>query len=512
MTASRERILVVVLVSALSILSLSQFYPRQVNAGITWTGPSAVQQFPGSNKQNLSVLQAKDGSTWLAWADDRYTNASAIPPYDAFNILYATQPSGGAWGTALNVTSSGQSFYPSLAQLLNGTIMVFWSSNPSGTSCSPACNLYYASYITRTQTWSAFHRLTTGLFNDSYTSATVGPDGTLWLFWTRIIATCVGSSCTVTRQIFYRTLTGNSWTPETQLNIDTNWNYATTETFGRDGVLRIVYSKGASGVNSQLYARTYSGGTWSAETHIVSSPNADVISTLIQDRNGTFWVFYEENVPLSSILSQQVIFYTNSTNNGQTWSAPFQFTHDSTSIPIDDENPFVIQAGDKSIYVYYISDIPTGSNFDIYAVKSSSISPVHNVAVSALKSSAAWLYIGGSKLLGQSAVVTFNVTVLNLGDSSESTTVQLSAFNTTTYQLGSKTMTVASGTSLIFTFSWNTTGVNPGTYSLKAVASIPVEPLGNQGDNTLQANRILLLVPWGGASGAGGGGGHTQYR
>jgi hypothetical protein len=306
---------------------------------------------------------------------------------------------------------------------------------------------------------------------------------------------------------------GNMWTPETQLTVDSNWNFASTETFGRDGVLRIVYSKGAAGQNIyQLYARTYSGGIWSSETRIVNSSNADITSTLIQDRNGTLWVFYEETVPLSSILNQEVIFYTNSTNNGQTWSAAFQFTHDSTSLPIDDENPFAIQASDKSIYVYYISNIPSGRNFDIYAFKSSSVSPVHNVAVSALKSSAPWLYIGGSKLLGQSAVVTFNVTVVNLGDSSESTTVQLSAFNTTIYQLGSKTLTVASGTSLIFTFSWNTTGVNPGTYSLKAVASIPVETLGNQGDNTLQANRILLLVPWGGATAVGGGGGHIQLK
>ena len=509
MTASRKRILVVVIVSALAILNLSEFYPPRVNAGITWTGPSTIEQFTGSNKQSPSVLQARDGSVWLAWADDRYTNISAN--YDAFNILYKTQISG-VWGNPLNVTRSGQSFYPSLAQLFNGTIMVFWSSNPMGTSCSPACNLYYTSFVTRLGIWSTPHRLTTGLFNDSYTDTSVGPDGTLWLFWTRIIVTCAGSSCTQTRQIFYRTLSGNTWTPETQLTSDINWNYASTETFGRDGALRVVYSKGAANQNIfQLYARTYNG-SWGSETQIVSSANADFNASLVQDRNGTLWIFYEETVPLSSLLSQEVIFYVDSLNNGQAWSAPVQLTHDSTTIPIDDVMPLAIQTSDKSIWIYYISDIPNGTNFDIYALKSSSISPVHSVAVSSLKSSATWLYIGGSKLLGQSAVVTFNVTVVNLGDSSESTTVQLSAFNTTTYQLGSKTLTVASGASLIFTFSWNTTGVNPGTYSLKAVASIPIETLGNQGDNTFQANKILLLVPWGGATGVGGGGGHIQYK
>lgn len=512
MTASRKRILPGVFVSVLAIMIFGQFLPPPVNASITWTGPNLIETNV-SSKQTPSVLQAKDGSVWLAWADDRYTNASVVPPYDAFAILYKTQISG-SWGPVLNITAIGQNFYPSLALLLNGTIMVFWTSNPSGNSCSPACNLYYATYITRIQSWSLPHRLSSGLFNDSYTSTTIGPDGSFWLFWTRIITTCAGSSCNTTRQIYYRTLNGNVWTPETQLTADTNWNYASTETFGRDSVLRIVYSKGAPNQNNfQLYARTYSGGTWSPETRIVNSSKADITSTIMQDRNGTFWVFYEEVVPLSLILNQEVIFYVNSVDNGQTWSAPVQFTHDSTTVPIDDEMPFALQASDKSIWVYYISNLTgNGQNFDIYAFKSSSISPVHSVAVSSLKSSATWLYVGGSKLLGQSAVVTFNVTVVNLGDSSESVTVQLSALNTTTYQIGTTTLIVASGSSLVFTFGWNTTGVNLGTYSLKAVATIPFETLGNQGDNTLQANKLLQLVPWGGATPVGGGGGHMLYR
>jgi hypothetical protein len=284
--------------------------------------------------------------------------------------------------------------------------------------------------------------------------------------------------------------------------------------FGKDSVLRVTYAKGApSQTYFQIFLRTYSGAAWGAETQIISSSNADTAPSLAQDRNGTMWIFYQEAVPLSAFVDQLVLFSTFSVNNGATWSSPVRMTHDSTTPQVDDKLPFVVQTADKTIWVFYSSDLTgNGKQWDIYALDSSQVFPVHDVAVSSLLSSAAWVYAGGSKTLGQSANVTFTVTIVNLGDSAEIVTVQLSSTNITTYNLGSKALTVPLGGSVVFTFGWNTTTVIPGIYSLKATAAIPVEPLGNQGDNIVQANRMIWIVAQGGATAATGGGGGRGYH
>jgi hypothetical protein len=170
--------------------------------------------------------------------------------------------------------------------------------------------------------------------------------------------------------------------------------------------------------------------------------------------------------------------------------------------------PFAIQAPDKSIWVYYVSNLTNnGQDFDIYALQSSAIFPIHDVAVSSVRASNSWVYAGGWQAIGQSAVVTFNVTIVDLGDSSENVTVQLTASNSTTYNIGSLKAPVAVGLPTVFTFKWNTTGVSPGLYSVKAYAvPVPGENLGNQVNNTLQANKILLVAVVGAVSSAGGGG------
>jgi hypothetical protein len=501
---SRRKLFVTFTLLFLTAAGITGLFPS-IHAGLTWSVSLPVEQFPGADTFP-SALQAQDGTVWLAWVSDRNSNQSAT--FNRYDILYKTKVAG-TWNSYLNFTTTGMNTTPALTQLPNRTIILFWSSNPAGNTCSPKCNIYYQRFNIPTQTWSGSTQLSSGLFNDSLSSTALARDGSLWLFWTRIITTCVGTSCTTTRQLLYRTLNGNTWSPEVQLTNDSNWNWGPSAVFGKDGTLRLAYSKGPPQQNYfQLYVRIYNSLGWGPETRLIISPNPDTRPSIIQDRNGTLWLFYEEEIPISALIFQHVLFSSYSYNNGQSWSTPIQMTRYPSTPTIDAKTPFAIQASDKTIWVFYSSNLTgNGQDYDIYALQSSVLPPVHDVAVSSLRSSATWLYAGGWKFLGQSAVVTFNVTVVNLGDFNETVTVQLSAFNTTTYFLGSLTAPVLKGSSTLFVFSWNTTSVGAGLYSLSATAlPVPGETLGNQGDNTLQANRIILIAVVGNVPSAASGG------
>ena len=99
--------------------------------------------------------------------------------------------------------------------------------------------------------------------------------------------------------------------------------------------------------------------------------------------------------------------------------------------------------------------------------------------------------------ISQSAVVLLSATVLNMGDFFESVSLTAMVTNTTSYSLGTQTVSVPVGGSAIVSFSWNTSGVKPARYGISADASILVEPIGNRADDTLARTNIVHLLPLG---------------
>jgi len=383
---------------------------------------------------------------------------------------------------------------PELIQLLNGTVFMFWTTNPSpANSCSPHCNIRYESFNAPTQTWSQPSQLTTGVYNDSLSSATVSRDGALLVSWTRIVTTC-SSTCTTTKQLYYRTLNNNVWSSETQLTTDSaNWNWGPSVVVGEDGVVRVAFSKTpVSQDSSQIYYKIYNG-TWSSETQIVSSSTSDEHPSLIQDRNGTFLIFWARKINVGTQGQFYYVLYDKySFDNGRTWSAEFQITNFANTV--DSKMPSAIQANSsfsKSIYLFYSSNY-FFNNFDMYAISSGAISPIHDVTVSNI-----------SATLGPGGSWTITVTVRNLGDSSETVSVTLILSNTTSYTLGPLSGQVLIGSSTNIVFNWSPQNANNGLYSASAtVAPVPGETLGNQADNALQAHNLFryvqLVIPAGG--------------
>ena len=460
-----------------------------------WQICGPIEAFTGLDIQP-SILQVQDGTLSLAWTANHDANNKGTPN---FNILYATRLSNGTWQPASLLTNlGGKNQNPALAQTADGTIYLFWSYNPTSMTHS---SIYYRTF--RAGAWSVYNRLTfpTNGYNDTGPSATIAKDGTLWLVWTRDNSTSVGAA-PVFRQLWYKTLSGGVWSAETNLTStsDANWNWQPSVAVGKDNVVRLAYSRGQPSLsNFQISYVNRTNTGWSTPTTIVSSTTSNVNPSLMQDRNGTIWVFWSRTIPVGT-LNDYVIYSKSSIDNGNHWGSETALTAIScgTTTCVDSEQPAAVQATiDLKIHVFYATD-PSVTGFDIWSLESAPVSPIHDVAVTAYSPSSALQYQGGLASIGQSSNVTVSVTVTNPGDFTENVQLTLTATNTTNYVIGVKTTIIGAGGGAVFLFNWNTTGVTPARYGLSAIlAPVPGESLGNQADDSLKTSNQIHILPLG---------------
>jgi hypothetical protein len=487
--------MMILLTLALS-LPLTQPTARGSGPPYSWTGPTDID--PHLGQDNLpTAVQASNGTLWLAWQTFRFSTTGRP------DIIYKTLTNG-TWSSDNRITSSGYNTAPALAQLKNGTIILFWSQRQT-----TAFNLYYERFsvnlFTGVGAWSSnVHLTTVTTFNDTAPAATVGGDGTLWLFWQRTNQSCT-TTCTQTKQLYYQTLKNGSWSSATKITTDTNWNSLPSAVVTKDGLVRLAWTKGGQGTGaSSIYYKTYTGTVWSGEIPIVSPPSGfgDQRPSMIQDRNGTMWLFWSRTSVSTPMF---IIFSKFSVDNGQTWSLESQLTNEASGI--DSQQPAAVQANsvaqgtiiaDKKIYLFYSSD-RTNSDYDIWSLVSPSISPVHDLGLTFVSPSISQLYTGGLGSIGQSSNTTVAVTVVNYGDFGEKAQASVTVSNTTNTSLGSQALPVGIGGSVSFIFSWNTTDAKPGRYNLSvnAISTNSTETLGNRGDNNVFVKNSIWLLPWG---------------
>lgn len=489
---SRIRKVISILLILLMAVSLPVFpHVPKVAAAPTWNPPTPVEKYLGHNLL-ASALQAANGTIWLAWQTDR-------PAGNGFKIYYKTM-TGGIWSSPTAFTTSNKEASPAFAQLQNQTILLIWASNQTA-----HFNLYYKRFNVgiRGETWSAATRLTTtAQADDSLPSATMTSDGTLWVFWSRATG--------VDNQIYYKTLQNNAWSSETKLTNDANLNYQPSAIAAKDGTIRLAWASQATGGHYVIKYNTYNGTTWGIPAVIASSTSNDENRpALVQDRNGTIWMFWERTIPVASFFNHD-IYSKSSLNYGSTWSADTQMTFDPGGFIYIDEQPMVIQSTtDKSIWAFYSTNVGGTGEFDIYTLRSSPIAPIHDVAMASLTHQAGYIpckeaspsnciYAGGLRSIGQSSNITFFMIVSNLGDFNEFVTVNLFATNTTNIIIGSTTGTVLASGQLSLVLTWNTTGIKPARYGLYAsVNPVPGESIANQADNSLRLKSQFHILPWG---------------
>jgi len=461
------------------------FFPqmlRPVAASTLWGSPTAIENNAGINILNAG-LQANNGTMWLAWQTNRYRGDSQ------YDISYKTNTNG-IWSPVSRLTTSGNNAGAALAQLSNGTILLFWAYKPAASYL-----IYYRMYNSPGG-WSNAAQVSSTTLNDTNPSATVGRDGTLWVIWTRTNSSCSGSCTDVSKQLYYKTLKTGVWSTETKLTSDTNQNWGAGVSVGKDNLVRVVWSKGLGSLeNYQVYYKTYNTSIWSTETKVATSTSSDEHPMITQDRNGTMWLFWSRKFYYSGLAFHYILFSKYSYNSGTTWSAETQMTNTSNSV--DSMQPYGVQSTyNKSIWLFYTTN--PSANDDIYALISSPISPIHDVTITAVTASTRIEYFGGLPSMSQSEIVSVTVTVLNRGDQSEIVTVNLSIYNSTSYNMGTKQNLAVPGGTVNLVFNWNATAGKLGLYSaLATVNSVAGETAPNQADNNLISKGITRVIPWG---------------
>lgn len=465
-----------------------------------WTGPTDAD--PHLGQDNLpTAVQASNGTIWLAWQTFRYT--ATRPDIILKSITNGTVP-----GFDVRMTSSGVNTSPALVQLNNGndTIMLFWSQQQAA-----SFNIYYKNFkynpLTGMYEWSKYTiKLTNTAFDDTSATATVAKDGTLWLFWQRSNQTCT-STCVQTKEIYYKTLSSGSWSSETKITgsvSDTNWNWLPTATITKDGRLWLAWSKGGQSSGSTLtssiiYYKTYNGTTWSSETQATFPAlgvNGDQHASILQDRNGTIWLFWART---SLTVPMFIIYSKFDINNGQTLSSATETQMTNEASGIDSQQPWAVQGNtalDKTIHLFYSSD-RTNNDYDIWSLTSPSISPVHDVGIISASPSINVMYAGG--LPGkQTSNITISVTVVNYGDFPETVQTTVTVSNKTSIPLISQTQIINIAGSVTLYTQWNTTNAKPARYNLSVTAfSTSTETSGNLGDNSVSVKKAIWLLPWG---------------
>lgn len=496
-------LVILLLATILPIIHLSV---HALGPPYSWTGPTDIDSVLGQDVLP-SALRLNNGTVIIAWQTYRFSSTRPDIMFKTYN--------GTDFGFDGRVTSTNYNTSPALAQLQDGTILIFWAQRQT-----VDLNIYYEKYSTTLNKFdptTLTHATTTASYNDTSPAAIVGPSGALWLFWARTNQTCT-TTCNQTKQVYYKTLTQNVWSTETQLTNDANWNWMPSATFTKDGNLRLVFSKGGQAVgttttNPQLYITTYNGAGWSTPAILVNSPtNGDQHASVIQDRNGTIWVFWARIQ--SGASPSFVLFNKYSIDNGATWSTESQMTFEGSGL--DSQQPAAVQENsptgvDKSIHVFYSSDRNTVTfDYDIYQLVSPSISPVHDLRISPYNVYVPNLfslangdnngYYAGGRVLGASANLTVNFIVQNLGDSLENARATVTISNTTSIPLGTQTTQIPAGSQWTFVFNWNTT-VTPKKYnvSVSVTETTSSETVGNSADNSVNLKNAIHLIPWGDA-------------
>jgi hypothetical protein len=412
------------------------------------------------------------------------------------DIIYKTLTNG-VWSGDHSLTTSGQNANPDLIQLPNGTIGIFWVMRPA-----KSYEIFFTKYSA--SGWSTPIQITTTSLNDTQPSAAVDQSGNVWLVWTRVNST--NTSNPPTEQLYYKVLKGSVWTnvPDIPLTTGSNQIWGSSVTVTKDGVVRIAYSNGTATGTYQIYGMTYSSTSWSRNNQLVSSSSTDEHPSLLQDRNGTLWLFWGRLV-VSGSNQYFELWDQYSYNVGATWSAQNQIT----SIPIptgstlwDSFMPSAVQTnyGTKYIAVFYASNynVPT---YNLFYIQSTGISPVHDVVVSGLTATnnlaTSWEYPGGLQSIGQSPTETITVSVTNIGDYVETVTAAVSATNTTTIPIGSSSYEISMGQTHQFFFYWNTAGVKPARYGLTVSLTGVSYTVGNMPDSTYSATNQIHIIPLG---------------
>jgi|SRR2546428_1144215 len=400
------------------------------------------------------LLQATNGSIWLTWEKVVGT----------YGQVYLMVNNGFGWSGQIPLVNSGGTYddiTPTLAQLTNGTIILAWSRGSTGSGACSSQRTYdiYTQRYTN-GVWSSPVPLVQAAGDDLTPAMARLKDGRVMLVWTRCTIANAGGD------IYYKIL-NNTWGPESLLVGSTSDEEKLPSILqANDGRVWVFYSSNTgTGASNVLDDVIWNGLTWTSPALVTNAGVDDDWSSIAQDRNQTLWLFWSRNVyngTVSGVPTYQYdLFYKNSTNNGVSWS-PEQTL--APNISSQEKQPTIVQTSSKKLWIVYASDQQLGNPYhtdNLYLI-TSDVVKVHDLnAVSAALPPVLPFHRVGETM-------NISVTVTNLGDYTESSTVKCYANNTLVY---SKPITITAAQTSTWILPWNSTGSLAGNYLVKATVN-----------------------------------------
>lgn len=437
-------------------------------SGLTWNTCGFIGQPPCPSTNTdfdfaPSTAQDSLNNVWVGW--------TSVPIEGDTEVLVKRMPpqqTGWIDETVVG-QASGDDSGPDIARLNNGTMMVAWSRRTVDS------DLYY-----RTKTgavWFNEVRATQGSANDTSPSIIQDREGQIWLVWERQEGGGYAD-------LYYKVLNGTVWSSEVQLTTDPESDISPSITETKDGQIRVAWASGRLG-QLDIFYKTYNGTAWSADTLLTVDPAAlsDSNPEIVQDRNGTIWVFWSrafQNAQPGPGF-QDDILAVRSIDNGQTWLS----WETLTSTPDRQESGLAAgQFNDRRLWLFWSELVlgGTASQVDLQYMRSEPIS-THDVTVVSVSNPGGALW---------NKTVSVMVTVTNKGDFAEVADITLDVGPS---QFVSNGVFVSPGQTVAVPITWRADTPDPGRYTLRASATIVIEPLGNQADNTMLDGTMLIGPP-----------------
>lgn len=419
---------------------------------LTWSGET---QLTFNNSWDITpwAMQAKDGKIWVVWAADRSGND--------YNIYYTTY-NGLTWSsdTAL-VTDNAEDKLPSICQTANGTIWIVWASDRAPTGNK---QIYYKTSSNNGVSWSPDTRLTNNLWTDSSPAIIQTMDGKIWVFFHSYRAAGGTES-----DIYYKIYDGLTWSADLQLTVFPGQDTNPEAIQARDGTIWLFWTSSRDG-NYEVYYRTATSyGAWGyVDVQLTNNTADDARPSGLQAKDGKIWVVWSSNRD-----GDYELFYN--TYNGTDWGSDTQFTFNT----VQDKDPSVIIDKDLKIWVFFASYRPD-NNYELY-YKTASID--HDVGLTSVEPS--------SNIIYKSYGAQVQVKTKNYGINTET-------FNITVYcnstEIGTQTLTLATGENTTLTFPWNTTSLPYGNYTISAsINGVPSDE--DPADNYLSNGTVFATIP-----------------
>ena len=344
-------------------------------------------------------------------------------------------------------------------------------------------------------------------------SITTASDGDIWVVWS--------SNRNGNFEIYYKIYNGSSWSPDTRLTTDSSEDDFPSVMEDKDGDIWVVWSSNRTG-KYQIHYQVFNGSSWQPCGQLISGDDSDEDPSIMQAQDGRFWVVWvrEEDLFYKVFFKNMtdIVLDTQLTENGGLiidWHPSIMQAQDGriwivwgslnmldemdvyckiyngswsqeriTYDIADDYMPTIMQATDGKIWIAWTST--RLDNFDIYYKTDPPPQHLHDVAIISVTPDPNKTYAH------QNSNVTIEVVPQNQGVEGEF--IEVNCYVNST-QIGSKTVHVSAGQLFLLDFTWNTSKVIPGTYTIIANTSIIGQTDTDPADNTSTNSKVHVKIP-----------------